>query len=163
MDYSYTQSDPNHNHNHHQYHHHQYQPQQQEEAAAVAAPYDPSTIQAYDHSYQPYYSSYDPHQHYQYYNPTSQDYANSYNTNPQFHQEPTSIHPPGVPVPAPPQTADSDPAHLQNAYYAPGVVESQQQKINSGSGSDGLNPAAVSELTQIPGNVDVALQPPVRG
>ncbi|KAM5554785.1 hypothetical protein ABKV19_022948 [Rosa sericea] len=144
MDYSYTQTpqpDPN------QYHHpYQTQPQPQQ----PPPPYDPSTIQPYDpHSY---YYSYDPNHHYQYYNPTSQDYT----TNPQLYQEPTSIHPPGVPIPAPPpQTADSDAAHLQNAYYGHGVVENQhQQPINSGSGQ-----AAVSEVTQFPGKVEVASQP----
>ncbi|XP_024159019.1 component of gems protein 1-like [Rosa chinensis] len=132
MDYSYTQTpqpDPN------QYQHpYQSQPQQ------PPPPYDPSTIQPYD-----------PNHHYQYYNPTSQDYT----TNPQLYQEPTSIHPPGVPIPAPlPQTSDSDTAHLQNAYYGHGVVENQhQQPINSGSGS---SQAPVSEITQFPAKVEVA-------
>ncbi|XP_050387111.1 uncharacterized protein LOC126803348 [Argentina anserina] len=127
---SYTQTpqpDPN------QYHH-QSQPQPQ-------LPYDPSTIQPHDpNTY--YYPSFDPNQPYQYY----QDYT----TNSQFYQQPTSIHPPGVPIPAP----ISETAHLQNAYYGHGAVENNQlQPADSGSGS---GQAAGSEVTQLPVQVEVA-------
>ncbi|KAL6130677.1 hypothetical protein ACLB2K_069056 [Fragaria x ananassa] len=106
---------------------------------------DPSSIQPYDpHSYY-YPSSYDPNHSYQYY----QDY-------PHFYQEPTSIHPPGVPIPAP----DSETTHLQNAYYGHGVVENQHQPIDSGSGS-GQAPANVA-VAQVASQPQIG-QTPYRG
>ncbi|CAB4269631.1 unnamed protein product [Prunus armeniaca] len=177
MEYSYPQTHQEDHTQYQQYQQYQQQQQQQQEQQAAAA-YDPSRIQAYDHSYQSYYPynhqqqqyEYDQHQYQQYYNPT-QDYRNSYDTTTttqhQFHQEPTSIHPPGVPIPPePPHNADPGHTHLQNAYYAHGVVEDQrQQQMNSGSG--GLIPAAVaalSQLTQLSANMDAAqraTQPPI--
>ncbi|PQM40707.1 uncharacterized protein Pyn_02808 [Prunus yedoensis var. nudiflora] len=175
MEYSYPQT---HQEDHTQYQQYQqYQQQQQQQEAAAA--YDPSRIQAYDHSYQSYYPynhhqqqyEYDHHQYQQYYNPT-QDYRNSYDTTTtttqhQFHQEPTSIHPPGVPIPPePPHNSDPGQTHLQNAYYAHGVVENQQQQQRN-SGSGGLKPAALaalSQLTQLSANMDAAqraTQPPI--
>ncbi|BFG21659.1 hypothetical protein CerSpe_079330 [Prunus speciosa] len=177
MEYSYPQT---HQEDHTQYQQYQqYQQQQQQQEAAAAAAYDPSRIQAYDHSYQSYYPynhhqqqyEYDHHQYQQYYNPT-QDYRNSYDTTTtttqhQFHQEPTSIHPPGVPIPPePPHNSDPGQTHLQNAYYAHGVVENQQQQQRN-SGSGGLKPAALaalSQLTQLSANMDAAqraTQPPI--
>ncbi|XP_050107680.1 uncharacterized protein LOC126586774 isoform X1 [Malus sylvestris] len=158
MDYSYPQT--------RQEDQSQYHQQQQQ-------PYDPSRIQCYDQSYQSYYpynhpQQYDHQQQYQpYYNPTpttttSQDYATSYDATAhhhQYHHEPTSIHPPGVPIPAEqPQTADPDPTHLRNAYYPHGVAEDQKQQVDSGSGSGygGLNPAAVAALSQLTGNIEAA-------
>ncbi|KAM1312805.1 hypothetical protein ACFX2F_016917 [Malus domestica] len=106
-------------------------------------------------------------QYQQYYNPTTttQDYATAHHH--QYHQEPISIHPPGVPLPPQqPQTADPDPTHLQNAYYPHGVAEDQKQQVDSSSGYGGLNPAAVaalSQLSQLTGNIEAAqrtAQPP---
>ncbi|XP_048422762.1 uncharacterized protein LOC108868476 [Pyrus x bretschneideri] len=162
MDYSYTQT---HQEDQQQHHHQQ--------------SFDPSRIQSYDQSYQAYYPYNHPQQsdhqqqYQQYYNPTTttQDYATSHDATAhhhQYHQEPISIHPPGVPIPPQqPQTADPDPTHLQNAYYPHGVAEDQKQQVDSSSGYGGLNPAAVaalSQLSQLTGNIEAAqraAEPPI--
>ncbi|XP_015889413.3 uncharacterized protein LOC107424192 [Ziziphus jujuba] len=162
--------------------HHQQQfqhPEQQQQQQA----YDSSQLQAYDHSTQAYYA-YNPHQQpqasydqYAYYH-SSQDYSVAYaqqQSQQQFHQEPTSIHPPGVPIPpASSQSAEPAQTHLQrqqNAYYPHGAVESRQQSV---PGSDvagttgGLNPAAavaaISQFTHFAGSMDASqssMHPPI--
>ncbi|KAF3440034.1 hypothetical protein FNV43_RR18312 [Rhamnella rubrinervis] len=152
MDYSsYAQS----NQQDHQQYNQQFQhPEQQQ-------------LHAYDHSSQSYYS-YNQHPHpsydqYSYYH-SSQDYTNYY-TPQQLQQEPTSIHPPGVPIPPEPaNSAEPTNAHMQNrqnAYYPHGVVENQQQLVPGldSAVTGGFNPAAVaalSQLNQFAGNMDVA-------
>lgn len=158
-------------------HHRQFQhPEQQQQA------YGSSQLQAYDHSSQAYYA-YDPHQQpqasydqYSYYH--SQDYSIAYaqQSQQQFHQEPTSIHPPGVPIlPKSSQLAEPEQAHLQsqqNAYPPHGVVENHQQLVpgfDAAGTTGGFNPAAlaaISQLTRFAGNMDASqssLHPPVRG
>ncbi|KAL2892466.1 Zinc finger matrin-type protein 3 [Bienertia sinuspersici] len=100
-----------------QQYHYQYQPQND---ALASQPYDPSQIQSYDQSTQAYYAYHHPSNQYNqphqpdYSSYYYQDYANSYQT------DPNSIHPPGVPI--------SDQTHVQNPqnlYYPHGVVASQ--------------------------------------
>lgn len=161
MDYSsYTQS----NQQDHQQYNQQYpHPEQQQ-------------LQAFDHLSQAYYS-YNQHPHPSYdqysYHHSSQDYTNSY-TQQQFQQEPTSIHPPGVPIPPEPansaEPADAHMQNQQNAYYPHGVMENQQQLVPGldSAVTVGFNPATVAALSQLnyfAGNMDAAqsaMHPPVR-
>ncbi|KAK2977825.1 hypothetical protein RJ640_017489 [Escallonia rubra] len=108
--------------------------------------YDPSQVQAYDQSTQAYYDyhlqyqqQYNQQQQQQYpYYP--QDYANAYRQPPQ--QAPTSIHPPGVPVPP-------EPAHFvgQEQGFHQAHVQSQQVPYYR---PPQLDPAAA--VAQFPGN-----------
>lgn len=86
-------------------------------------PADPSQIQPYDQSTQAYYAyPYNQGYNQQYYYP--QDYySNAYQQ--QYQHEPTSIHPPGVPIPpsTDPYATQQQP---QYSYYP------QQQGINYG-------------------------------
>ncbi|KAK3005821.1 hypothetical protein RJ639_016968 [Escallonia herrerae] len=108
--------------------------------------YDPSQVQAYDQSTQAYYyyhlqyqQQYNQQQQQQYpYYP--QDYANAYQHPSQ--QAPTSIHPPGVPVPP-------EPAHFvgQEQGFHQARVQSQQVPYYR---PPQLDPAAA--VAQFPGN-----------
>ncbi|KAL5571606.1 hypothetical protein UlMin_021203 [Ulmus minor] len=154
--YTHSQPDPN------QYH--QYYPQQ---------PQEQQQFQAYDQSSQPYYSyNHLPHydHQYQYYH-SPQDYSNSYpqQSQPQFHPDPNSIHPPGVPIPPlePPQSVQSE-QNQQNSYPPHGAAVHQHQ-LGSGQ-AGGLNPAAAaavaafSQLSQFAGDMDAAqraMHPPI--
>ena len=152
MDYSsYSHQDDQESQQYHRNHHHHHQQQQQEF-------YDSSQFQPYGHSSQSYYPYNTHNHHYPYYHSYTQHTQN------QFHQEPTSIHPPGVPIP--PETAPStgsEQTHLEN-----------QQQLGPGLGSDpnsGLNSAAaaavaaLSQLNQFAVSMDAAqipMHPPVR-
>ncbi|KAI4354790.1 hypothetical protein L6164_003628, partial [Bauhinia variegata] len=113
---------------------------------------------AYDPSYDQSYYGYN--QQYAYY---PSQYTNSYaqQTHQQFQREPTSIHPPGVPIPAEAVHSQTQLQNQQNVHFLSGVVENQQQ-LNSASGSAAavlVNPAAVAALSQLShlgGNMDVA-------
>lgn len=173
MDYSsYTQTpqqDPN------QYH--QQQQGQEQQQQYHQQPYDSSQFQyqAYDHLSQSYYSHYPPQYDQHYYYQSSQDYSSSYSQQPQpqFHQESTSIHPPGVPIPLDlASSAQTDQTHLQNqpnSHYSHGIAENQRQSDPPGSisvSSSALNPAAVaalSQLAQFAGNAQMPIHPPVWG
>lgn len=134
-------------------------------------PNDPSQNQAYDQSSQSYYGynqQYD--QQYAYYSNQDQGHTYAQQAHQQFQQEPTSIHPPGVPI-LPEQTQVQN---QQNVQYLAGVSENQQQSnLDSGAVVAGsVNPAAaaaavaaLSQLTQFAGNMDVAQRathPPVK-
>ncbi|KAJ7962100.1 Zinc finger protein like [Quillaja saponaria] len=128
-----------------------YDYQQHQQHEQQQHPYDPSQIRSYDQSSQAYYGyNQQYNQHYPYY--PSHDYTNSYaqQTYQQFQQEPSLIHPPGVPIPSQ-QSQTSGPGHThmqnqQNVYYPPGVMENQLQ-LNPIPGS-----AAVGPLNPIPGS-----------
>ncbi|XP_057979746.1 uncharacterized protein LOC131165740 [Malania oleifera] len=147
-------------HQQHQSYRPQQDQQQQPEQGGAYQPCDPSQAQAYDQSMQAYYAYY---QYGQYSNPNQypyyphQDYAHAY----QQQQEPTSIHPPGVPIPpAPTNTMGTEQTHFQdqqNAYYPHGVVEQQQQQQGdqqessySDSLTGGLNPSYTAGSSQLP-------------
>ncbi|KAK9273820.1 hypothetical protein L1049_018631 [Liquidambar formosana] len=116
----------------------QYQQFQQPQQIASQA-YDPSQVQPYDQSYYTYPHQYDQQQaaqqQYPYY---PSDYTNIYQHQQPQHHEPTSIHPPGVPIPpettahlVAPEYGQTHLQNQQNAYYPQGVVEQQNQQLSN--------------------------------
>ncbi|XP_055817503.1 uncharacterized protein LOC129886716 [Solanum dulcamara] len=107
----------------------QIQPYDQSQYQQQQQPADPSQIQAYDPSTQAYYA-YQYNQQYQYSSYYPQDYYSNAYQQQQYQPEPTSIHPPGVPIPP-----SSDPYATQQqpqySYY-PQQQQQQQQGINYG-------------------------------
>uniref|UniRef100_A0A7C8ZYJ9 Uncharacterized protein n=1 Tax=Opuntia streptacantha TaxID=393608 RepID=A0A7C8ZYJ9_OPUST len=110
-----------------QQYHYQYQTHNDANSAPLSLSYSPSQLHSYDQSTQPYYAYH--HHHFNqpqqredyssYYYP---DYSNSYTTH-HAQNDPTSIHPPGVPFPA-----ETQQSHLQNSqslYHQHGVSAAQ--------------------------------------
>ncbi|XP_059633915.1 uncharacterized protein LOC132276494 isoform X2 [Cornus florida] len=100
---------------------------------------DPYQLQIYDQSTQAYYTydQYNPQQ-YTYYH---QDYNSAYQQylhQQQSQQEPTSIHPPGVPIPhQPTQMADPEQLLGNNSYYPKGVLDQHQLNSQQWQGNNG--------------------------